>query len=255
VLSATSNGEVKNCKSYIGVRESAVTAGRMIVLIAGMPRSGSTFSFNVVRDILRVRGTLHQEACEDLVGAIDRAGNARHVLVKAHSLDQPSMDLAKAGAFKVVITVRRLEDTIASWLNAFDTLPEQTATVILHRWLNMYQELRDRALVIPYEEIDQTPRLAVRRIARGVCAKVGAIELLRIAHRWEKARVKRRADRIIRGSGVHDLGWSYYDTETFLHRRHISEHTSRTADERAGPERLARIRAALAENVAAVGLT
>jgi hypothetical protein len=252
---ATSNREVKNCKSYIGVRESAITAGRMIVLIAGMPRSGSTFSFNVVREILRVRGTLHQETCEDVVGAVDRAGNARHVLVKAHSLDQPSMDLAKAGAFKVIITIRRLEDAIASWLDAFDTLPEQTATAVLHRWLSMYQELRDRALVVPYEEIDQTPRLAVRRIARGVCAEVGAIELLRITHRWDKARVKHRADRIMRGSGVQDLGWSYYESDTFLHRHHISEHTSRTADERAGPERLARIRAALGENVAAVGLT
>ena len=227
----------------------------MIVLIAGMPRSGSTFSFNVVREILRARGTLHQEACEDVVGAVARAGNVRHVLVKAHSLDQPSMDLAKAGAFKVVITVRRLEDAIASWLNAFDTLPEQTATAVLHRWLNMYQELRDRALVVPYEEINQTPRLAVRRIARSVCTEVGAIELLRITHRWDKARVKHRSDRIIRGSGVQDLGWSYYDTETFLHRHHISKHTSRTADERAGSERLARIRAALGENVAAVGLT
>ncbi len=227
----------------------------MIVLIAGMPRSGSTFSFNVVREVLQVRGTLHQETCEDVLGAVNRAGKARHVLVKAHSLDRASMDLAKAGAFRTVITVRRLEDAIASWLNAFDTLPEETATVVLQRWLQMYRELRDRALVVPYDEIDKSPRLAVRRIAHGICAGVGAMELFRIAHRWEKARVKRRADQIMRGSGVQDLGWSYYDTETFLHRRHISEHSSRAAEERVAPERLAPIRAALMEASAAVGLT
>ena len=220
-----------------------------------MPRSGSTFSFNVVREVLQVRGTLHQETCEDVLGAVNRAGKARHVLVKAHALDRASMDLAKAGAFRTVITVRRLEDAIASWLNAFDTLPEQTATAVMQGWLQMYHELRDHSLVVPYEEIDKTPRLAVRRIARGICADAGAVELFRIAHRWERARVKRRADQIMRGSQVEDLGWSYYDTETFLHRRHISEYTSLAAEERVAPERLARIRAALEEQLAAVGLT
>lgn len=33
-----------------------------IVFIAGMPRSGSTFSFNVARDVLRARGSVYQEA-------------------------------------------------------------------------------------------------------------------------------------------------------------------------------------------------
>lgn len=32
----------------------------MIVLISGMPRSGSTFSFNMAREVLQARGTLQQ---------------------------------------------------------------------------------------------------------------------------------------------------------------------------------------------------
>jgi len=31
----------------------------MIVLVAGMPRSGSTFSFNVARELLLARGSVH----------------------------------------------------------------------------------------------------------------------------------------------------------------------------------------------------
>ena len=50
----------------------------MIVLIAGMPRSGSTFSFNVVREILLARGSVYQESCEDVIGAVGRSGGTDH---------------------------------------------------------------------------------------------------------------------------------------------------------------------------------
>jgi hypothetical protein len=63
----------------------------VIILIAGMPRSGSTFSFNVVREVLSARGSIYQEACEDVVGVVGRSGGADHVLVKTHNLDEPSL--------------------------------------------------------------------------------------------------------------------------------------------------------------------
>jgi hypothetical protein len=226
----------------------------MIVFIAGMPRSGSTFSFNVAREVLRVRGKLHQEASDDVLGAVRRAGGARHVLVKAHWLDEASMQLAKAGAFKIIMTVRRLDDAVASWLDTFDTLPEPTIIAAMRRWLRMFQELQSRALVVAYEEIEENSRLAARRIARCLVPNVGAMEILRIAHRWRKARVKRLADAMVPGAGVEDLGWSYYDNQTFFHRRHVSAISARAARERIAPERLARIRTSLMDDLATVGL-
>lgn len=63
----------------------------MIVLAAGMPRSGSTFTFKVVREIREPRGRVYHEASEDVLGAIHRSGGATHVIVKAHYYDTASL--------------------------------------------------------------------------------------------------------------------------------------------------------------------
>jgi hypothetical protein len=181
----------------------------MIAFIAGMPRSASTFSFNVAREVLQVRGKLHQESCADVLGAVRRAGNARYVLVKAHRLDEPSMQLAKVGAFKIIMTLRQVDDAVASWLDTFDTLTEPTAIAAMREWLRMFNELHHGALIVPYEEIDRDPRLAAQRIARCILPNVGAMEIFRIAGRWKKPRVKRLTDSIVPGAGIENVGWSY----------------------------------------------
>jgi hypothetical protein len=226
----------------------------VIVLIAGMPRSGSTFSFNVARSVLQARGSTYQESGEDILGAVHRSNGADHVLIKSHALKQPSMELAKAGAARIVITIRRIEDALASWINTFETLRETTAIGFMRAWLQMFGELRNQALIIRYEQIDHRPWLAARRIARTICPKVGPMEVLGIAHRLDKAAVKDQTDRMQTGDGVMDAGWSYWNTETFFHRRHVSDIISRAAEERLSPETLARIQDALADDLSAIGL-
>jgi hypothetical protein len=54
--------------------------------------------------------------------------------------------------------------------------------------------------------------------------------------------------------GITDLGFSYYDSRTFFHRRHVSEVRSRSAEQRLTPERLRMIRDSLATAVPAAGL-
>jgi hypothetical protein len=228
----------------------------MIALIAGMPRSGSTFSFNIAREVLLARGTLYQEPSDDLVGALSRAGSARHVLLKCHALTAASMAMAKADAMPVVITTRRIEDAIASWLTTFEELPESEAITTMRNWLQMYRDLRSQAVIVRYEQIDRYPWLAAWRIARAVCPTVGPLEVMRIARRFGKAAVKRRTDALNRGApAIQDMGWSYYDTRSFLHRRHISEIRSRRAEERLSAERLERFRQALRDDIAACDLS
>jgi hypothetical protein len=178
-------------------------------LIVGMPRSGSTFSFNVAREILSALGAVYQEACDDVVGVVGRSGGADHVLVKSHNLDEPSLALARAGAMRIIMTVRRVEDAMASWFDAFDAVPEP-----------ILQHLKTKALIIPYEQIDRRPWLAVWRIARAICPIVYPSEVLAITHRLSKATVKRQTDTLpIDAPGVVDIGFPYYDSRTFFHRR------------------------------------
>ena len=55
------------------------------------------------------RGRVYQEPQSDVVGVVCRSGGADHVLVKSHKLDEPSLALARAGAMRIVMTVRRVE--------------------------------------------------------------------------------------------------------------------------------------------------
>jgi hypothetical protein len=155
----------------------------MIVLIAGMPRSGSTFSFNVAREILSARGTVYQEPSADVVGAVRRSDSADYVLVKSRRLDEPSRALARAGVMRIIMTVRRVEDAMASWLDTFDAVPEPTAVQIMRDWLWLFQQLRTKALIVPYPQIELRPWLAVWRIARAICPIVYPSEIISITRR------------------------------------------------------------------------
>ena len=227
----------------------------MIVLIAGMPRSGSTFSFNVARDVLGARGTVYQEATADIAGAINRSKGARYVLLKSHALDAPSMGMARTGAIPIIITIRRVEDAIASWITTFETHPEDMAIETMRNWLRMYRALRSRALTVHYNQIDRHPWLAAWRIARTVCPEIRPTEVIQIARRFKKAAIKRQADAMDPSADkVQDIGFSYFDTETFFHRRHVSQLRSLRAEERLLPRHVARLRASLAPDIGAAGL-
>jgi hypothetical protein len=226
----------------------------MIVLVAGMPRSGSTFSFNVARELLLARGSVHQEATYDVAGMLERSGGADHLLLKAHATDRATMALARHGAFRTIITVRRIEDSIASWLDTFGW-SDAEAVQHLRDWIQLYIGLRDVALIVPYEQVDRRPAWAAWRIARFLCPGVRPSEALRIARRFSRARVKAHADTLTAdGDGVTNIGFSYYDTQTYFHRRHVSGLRSRPAHERVPPARLACVTAALGPDIAAAGL-
>ncbi len=220
-----------------------------------MPRSGSTFAFNVVREVLQSRGVVYHESSDDVVGAVLRSNGAAHVIVKDHDFDEASIQLAQAGAFHVIMTIRRVEDAIASWLEVFETLPEDVALQVMRRWLRLYGQLRQHATIVSYDKIDRHPWLGAWHIARAVRPSVLPAEVIRIARRFSKADVKRTADQLTREMpGVIDGGFSHYDSTTFLHRRHVSSLRSRPAEERIDPERMRRLRAELASDVQAAGL-
>ena len=226
----------------------------MIVLVAGMPRSGSTFSFNIARELLLARGRVYQEATHDVAGVLQRSGGADHLLLKAHAADPATMALARLGALRTVITVRSIEDSVASWIDTFGW-SDAEAVDHLQAWIQLYIGLRGVALVVPYEQVDRRPVWAAWRIARFLYPRVSPFEVLRIARKFSRARVKAHADAlIVDGQGVTDIGFSYYDEKTFFHRRHVSGLRSRPAHERVPQARLDHVTTTLKADIAAAGL-
>jgi hypothetical protein len=223
----------------------------MIVFIAGMPRSGSTFSFNVARDVLQARGSVYQKAPPpNILQELARAGDTDHVLLKLHQIDETGVLLARYGAARVICTIRRPEDAVSSWMETFDCSEEDSISVV-RDWLRLYVVLRPFALTISYRLLDIHPFIAARRIMRFLAPNVRLTEIWRSTRRHAKAEVKKYTDGLARDQkDVHDIGFSWYDSSTFFHRRHISSLKSRSALERLPPEQVQRIRAALAEEAA-----
>jgi hypothetical protein len=217
----------------------------MIVFIAGMPRSGSTFSFNIVRRLLETRGSVHQEPTFDLLGALERAGEAKHLLLKAHQADDVTLPLIKIGAVKAVCTVRKPEDAIASWMTTFGfTLAESLDAT--ETWLRMFSAIRPHALIVPFEEIDRKPKSAAWKIARYVCDDADELIVEEIASDYTKVKVKDLSVEVeTRKGDIEDIGFSFYDKRTFFHRSHVSAVESLEAIDRIGADQVMAIRQAL----------
>lgn len=128
----------------------------LVVFIAGMPRSGSTFTFNIVRELLERRGTVYHEPHNCILAVLERSQNTNHLIVKAHSADAITLRFLSVGAAKVICTVRKPEDAIASRMQAFGfTLDE--AIVQMSEWLSMFRALPASTLFLNFEEIENHP--------------------------------------------------------------------------------------------------
>ena len=81
----------------------------MVVVIAGMPKSGSTWSFNVARVALSSKGsTLRLMAADSLPedSGMFIGHHARHLILKSHFPDAHVLNLLKTVAAKGIATLR-----------------------------------------------------------------------------------------------------------------------------------------------------
>lgn len=217
----------------------------VIVLVAGMPRSGSTFSYNIVRELLRQRGKVQKEHAFDFASLVQREPEADHFVLKVHAADDLMLGLVRLGAIKAICTVRKPEDAIASWMQTFD-FGLDASLEPMFRWLEMFERLRHHALVLPYDHIDHHPVRAAIRIRNVVCPEATLLETLAIARRYSKRNVAQFTGAMSPGDeGTEQASFTYYDKETFFHRRHVSSLASLPACERIGKEAVSIIRSRL----------
>lgn len=220
----------------------------MIVVITGMPRSGSTFTYNVARLALETCGTVYVEPTPDIAGAIGRAGDAQNILVKAHSLDALGTALVKHGAVRSICTVRNLVDSAASLIDVFGS-PSDSAIASLKNWLAMYGEIKDASLVIPYGQVENEPAKIAQAIVDYILPN-NAIDAAAIAEAFSKTEALRMSRELDpNGATTRHYGPSYFDTVTFMHRRHVETIRERNASERISLEDIARVQRALAPEI------
>jgi hypothetical protein len=217
----------------------------MIVVAGGMIRSGSTFAFNIVRELLSLTGPVRTYSANQLdTSELDEPG-AGHVVVKSHSPDSQLLAAIDGGSVRCVCTVRRPEDAIASWLRAFG-FPIENGIEMVRQWLEWHGRVRDKVLTIDYRVIEEQPRDAAEAIVAYLKLDADSLWLERLLEKYEKSALKKQLDGLANDEKTVDIGFSYYDRETFFHRRHISSERSRGAEEDLTGAQLAQIRAAFA---------
>jgi hypothetical protein len=222
----------------------------MIVVIAGMPRSGSTFSFNIARELLLSRGTTAWGSANSLPPA-QALARTEHFILKSHNPDAQVLEMMRNGHARAVCTYRKPEDAVASWSAAFGfSVPDSISTI--RSWLEWHGAQR-HAHDIDYEQIETDPLSAIVGIGGHLLGEVSVDEAGALLHTYKKSATFERVTRMEKNDETVDLGFSYYDPQSFYHRRHVRSLDALTAEETLSESDLSQVRQALAAFVGAAG--
>jgi hypothetical protein len=198
----------------------------MLIICDGMPRSASTWTYNVVLALLRglhPLAELHSGYDEDISHFLESGrSTATHSVVKCHELDPRGRAMVESGQAKAIYTWRDPADAVVSCMHMFGYDFESALAVIgssleLHR----FHRTTGSALIVAYEQIVTATNETVTTIATYLGLHDDPEMIRTIALESSLERVKESVDSLA-GSDrfVRDAGLEY-DPETLLHRSHI----------------------------------
>ena len=201
----------------------------MIIFVCGMPRSASTWSYNVCRKAVAAAGRkLHplsglytQETLppeEDLVTATDEV-----LLLMIHFLDAALLERIDNGQWRAVYTVRDPRDATVSLMRTFNTSFKNSARQI-HRSLLMweYMALNEIGTIVRYCKIRSLPERAVQQICQAMDLELDHERHVEIAESLSRERLRESVPRAGE-NGVTVSRGIVIDNVTLLTARHFAE--------------------------------
>ena len=165
-----------------------------------------------------------------------------HLIIKSHGPDSVLTALINKGATPCICTYRKPEDAIVSWMNTFGVALDDATRDLFRAWMIWHRALVFPVLNIDYEHIERRPLQAIHQIQKYLLGKIDAKEALRLRAKYDKARLKKQYEQLPESSNTQNIGFSYYDKETFFHRRHISSLDEIAAVNALAPGQVAHIR-------------
>jgi hypothetical protein len=202
----------------------------MLILTTGMIRSGSTWSFNICKNLLQSTdaGPVQTAFVETLVDW--KAFDDRAVL-KCHSLDADSIEWLKTAPIEVrfVYTIRDLFEVCASAYATFNTPPDECLSAC-ERSLAFLQEQREMApvLLIPYLSIERNPERTAFRVDEFLRLNVDPTRIRAVHQACERGRLKEfvRTFGSIPVSDIRRNEVHTYHLPTLLHHNHFRSDTA-----------------------------
>ncbi|MHB8848651.1 MAG: hypothetical protein ACYC43_09430 [Burkholderiales bacterium] len=232
------------------IQAESLTGIPVIVAIAGMPRSASTFSFNIARELLGDTGRV--VAISDNTLNPKLAGEADHLIIKTHNPDQPLMEMIAGKTIPCICTYRKPEDAIASWVRTFGGTVG-SASAIIESWLKWHVRIHEKVLNLSYEHIETNQLDTITRIQLYLTGREDIAQAEKLNEAYQKSALKEQTDALQKNDDTTDIGFSYYDNKTFFHRRHISSIRSIAAEDEFSPSQISTIRNYLIEYIDSSG--
>lgn len=201
------------------------------VFCAGMARSASTWSYNVVKRILaRTHGPecygggyVGEGASLDFsLAESDRAGT--RLLLKFHDPTPAVLDRVARGEARVVLTYRNPLNALASRMDLFGESTEIAAEAVAASIEHLCAWIRTtEPLLLSFDDVTIQPEAAVEKLARflGIDLPVSAIQNISRETDFDAAKKKVASLDDSRGDLIAD-GESAYDPESLLHVGHVS---------------------------------
>lgn len=225
----------------------------MIVVVGGMIRSGSTLSFNIVRELLERSGTVEAASANGVPPSALTFSAEHHFILKSHEPEMEVLDRIRSREWPCICTLRDPVEAIDSWMRTFG-FPFEHGLESVRRWLAWYVQVADSVLSVEYDMIERQPLRAIESIAEYIDSDVDPELVQLLANKYDKRRLKAQYDSLEHSAGTVDLGFSFYDKETFFHRRHISSLNSTRSETLLSVSQVVTVRQELKSLVARVPL-
>jgi hypothetical protein len=225
----------------------------MIVIIAGMYRSGSTFTFNIARELLD--GDVEAVSANTITPAqLERAqGSQRlHLVIKTHHPDQALLDLIYTRQAACICSYRTPEAAVASWIETFGFSFDEAVSTI-DDWLAWHHRLCYPVLNIAYPTIEDRPQRTILMIQRYLSGFINKERARELNQKYGKARLKQMCDTMREDGDSVNIGFSFYDPVSFFHRRHITSVERRVIGNMLTAQQVNAVRFRLANYVGADG--
>jgi hypothetical protein len=206
----------------------------MIILCTGLLRSGSTWSFNVCRQLFRQTykdgsvklaiGYADGVPLDELIRA-NQDDSERILIVKSHFPGAYAVDQIESGQLPNICTLRDPRDSFVS-LNSYDemTFDEIKDYVLKNlRYIDKY-ERKDKSLFIDFEDMMANSLAAVGRIADYLKLNLSEEIILEVDEQTNIDSARKTMNGLSDRDGsdsVHKVRSHLVDNLTFIHEKHV----------------------------------
>jgi hypothetical protein len=221
----------------------------MLVICNGMPRSASTWSFNVVVELLRRSepgAELYTGYDESVAHFLESAPpTATHIVLKCHKLDPHGRALGQTATARMIYTWRDPADAAVSSMRMFGyDFEHSLAEIESSLKLSLLHRRWGTTLMMSYRELTEAPVEAVERVSAYLGLERNSDVVSAVARDTSFDRMKEKQLEIA-DEALIQTGRVAYDRETLLHRGHIRHGGSGYGSEALTPGQLRQCEALL----------